>query len=121
MAPSDGQRHLPLVQKVAYSVGHVLNDLTASMWFTYMIIYFHKVKDFNNTLSGNLVLIGQISDAIFTPFIGFESDRVKGLWKMGKRKTWHFVGEYSQTHWSASSWCYQNEAGVIKMKLVLSK
>ena len=95
MAPSDGQRHLPFLQKAAYSVGHVLNDLTASMWFTYMIIYFHKVKNFNNALSGNLVLIGQISDAVFTPFIGYESDRVKGFWKMGKRKTWHFVGKYA--------------------------
>ena len=92
MAPSDG--HLPFVQKLSYSVGHVLNDLTASMWFTYMIIYFHQVKDFDNGLAGDLVLIGQISDAIFTPFIGYESDRTNGFWKMGKRKTWHFIGKY---------------------------
>ncbi|XP_053405307.1 major facilitator superfamily domain-containing protein 12-like isoform X2 [Mercenaria mercenaria] len=83
---------LPLLQKFAYSVGHVLNDLTASMWFTYMIIYFHQVKKFDNALAGDLVLIGQISDAIFTPFIGYESDRVKGCFNMGKRKTWHFLG-----------------------------
>lgn len=85
---------LSFLQKFAYSVGHVLNDLTASMWFTYMIIYFHQVKKFNNSLSGDLVLIGQISDAIFTPFIGYESDRVKGCCNMGKRKTWHFIGEW---------------------------
>ena len=93
MAPSDGQGHLRFFQKLSYSVGHVLNDLTASMWFTYMIIYFHQVKDFNNGLAGDLVLIGQISDAIFTPFIGYESDRTSGFWNMGKRKTWHFVGK----------------------------
>lgn len=86
------QGNLSFFQKFAYSVGHVLNDLTASMWFTYMIIYFHQVKSFNNALSGDLVLIGQISDAIFTPFIGYESDRVAGCFNMGKRKTWHFVG-----------------------------
>lgn len=86
------KQSLPLVQKFAYSVGHVLNDLTASMWFTYMIIYFHQVKKFNNALAGDLVLIGQISDAVFTPFIGYESDRVKGCCNMGKRKTWHFIG-----------------------------
>ena len=84
---------LNFMQKFAYSVGHVLNDLTASMWFTYMIIYFHQVKNFNNGLAGDLVLIGQVSDAIFTPFIGFESDRTKGLFKLGKRKTWHLVGK----------------------------
>ncbi|KAK3597030.1 hypothetical protein CHS0354_014917 [Potamilus streckersoni] len=79
-------------QRLAYSVGHVLNDLTASMWFSYLIIYLHQVKNFDNNLSGDLVMIGQVSDAIFTPFVGYESDRVKGLWKMGKRKTWHFIG-----------------------------
>ncbi|XP_052239243.1 major facilitator superfamily domain-containing protein 12-like isoform X2 [Dreissena polymorpha] len=86
------QRKLPLLQKFSYSVGHVLNDLTASMWFTYMIIYFHQVKNFDNGLSGNLVLIGQVSDAIFTPLIGYESDKVRGCGNMGKRKTWHFIG-----------------------------
>jgi len=85
-------RQLSLGQKFAYSVGHVLNDLTASMWFTYMIIYFHQVKNFDNGLAGDLVLIGQISDAIFTPFIGYESDRVAGCFNMGKRKTWHIIG-----------------------------
>ena len=85
---------LSFVQKFAYSVGHVLNDLTASMWFTYMIIYFHQVKNFDNGLAGNLVLIGQVSDAIFTPFIGYESDRTKGWLKLGKRKTWHLVGKW---------------------------
>ncbi|XP_052795228.1 major facilitator superfamily domain-containing protein 12-like isoform X2 [Mya arenaria] len=87
-----GGGRLSMGQKFAYSVGHVLNDLTASMWFSYMIIYFHQVKSFNNGLAGDLVLIGQISDAIFTPFIGYESDRVKGCFNMGKRKTWHFIG-----------------------------
>ncbi|KAL5004411.1 hypothetical protein ScPMuIL_017867 [Solemya velum] len=79
-------------QKLSYSVGHVLNDLTASMWFSYLIIFFHQVKDFDNKLAGNLMLIGQVSDALFTPFVGIESDRTKGMCRMGKRKSWHFIG-----------------------------
>lgn len=90
--PSQEGGRLSFIQKFSYSVGHVLNDLTASMWFTYMIIYFHQVKDFDNNLAGYLVLLGQISDGLFTPFIGYESDRVKGCGNLGKRKSWHIIG-----------------------------
>ncbi|ESP00677.1 hypothetical protein LOTGIDRAFT_177990 [Lottia gigantea] len=82
-------------QRFSYSVGHVLNDLCASMWFSYLLIFFHQVKQFNNVLSGNLMLIGQISDALCTPFIGFESDRTNGIFNLGKRKTWHLIGTIS--------------------------
>ncbi|CAG5133452.1 unnamed protein product [Candidula unifasciata] len=51
-----------------------------------------NVNNFENVLAGNLILIGQVSDAIFTPFIGYESDRSRGIEKIGKRKTWHLVG-----------------------------
>jgi hypothetical protein len=27
-----------------YGVGHVLNDLCASMWFTYLLLFYHKVQ-----------------------------------------------------------------------------
>ncbi|GFS26298.1 major facilitator superfamily domain containing 12a [Elysia marginata] len=50
---------------------------------------------FENVLAGNLMLIGQVSDALCTPFIGLESDQTRGLWKLGKRKTWHLVGTFS--------------------------
>ncbi|CAC5364905.1 Major facilitator superfamily domain-containing protein 12 [Mytilus coruscus] len=83
---------LPVSQRLGFSIGHVLNDLTASMWFSYLIIYFHQVKRFNNILAGLLMLIGQVSDALFTPFIGFESDSTVGICNLGKRKSWHFVG-----------------------------
>ncbi|KAK3098168.1 hypothetical protein FSP39_016838 [Pinctada imbricata] len=89
---ADSERRMPFSQRLAYSVGHVLNDLTASMWFSYLIVYFHQVKQFQNILAGYLMLIGQISDALFTPFIGIESDRTSGIFRMGKRKSWHFIG-----------------------------
>ncbi|KAH9515254.1 Major facilitator super domain-containing protein 12 [Bulinus truncatus] len=85
-------RSLKYTSRLCYGVGHVLNDLTASMWFSYLLVFLHQVNNFENILSGNLMLIGQVSDAIFTPFIGFESDRTAGIWKLGKRKTWHLLG-----------------------------
>jgi Na+/melibiose symporter-like transporter len=84
---------LPLNQRLGYSIGHVLNDLTASVWFSYLIVYFHQVLNFNNSLAGYLMLIGQVSDALFTPFIGYESDNTKGIFGLGRRKSWHLVGK----------------------------
>jgi Na+/melibiose symporter-like transporter len=79
--------------KLAYSVGHVLNDLTSSMWFSYLLVFYHRVVMFTNAWAGYLLLIGQVADALSTTFIGFESDRTRtGLYHYGRRKTWHLIG-----------------------------
>jgi Na+/melibiose symporter-like transporter len=91
---SEDQRgKLSICQKLCYGVGHFLNDLCASMWFTYLLIYFHKVIDFSNSMAGTLMLVGQVADGICTPFIGYESDRTNGFRNYGKRKTWHLIGK----------------------------
>ncbi|CAF1336325.1 unnamed protein product [Rotaria sp. Silwood1] len=82
--------------KFAYSVGHVLNDLTASMWFSYLLVFYHRVVSFTNSSAGYLLLIGQVADALATTFVGFESDRTRtGLFHYGRRKTWHLIGVIS--------------------------
>ena len=91
---SDVHHQLSHVQRFSYGVGHVLNDLCASVWFSYLLIYFHDVIQFDNVLAGYTMLAGQIADAIATPFIGYEVDRTNGCCKYGKRKSWHIVGEY---------------------------
>ncbi|KAK5888405.1 hypothetical protein CesoFtcFv8_014504 [Champsocephalus esox] len=92
---SDAQRSLPPLLKLSYAVGHVLNDLCASMWFTYLLVFYHSVLGFQNTYAGVLLLVGQIADGICTPLIGYESDRTPGCGNYGKRKTWHLVGTLS--------------------------
>ncbi len=52
-------------QKAAYALGHVLNDLCASMWFTYLLLFFHKVLQFDNVLAGVLMLVGQVRNALY--------------------------------------------------------
>ncbi|RUS80621.1 hypothetical protein EGW08_011631 [Elysia chlorotica] len=93
-ADDHNARALTNFQRFSYGVGHVLNDLTASMWFSYLLIFLQKVDLFKNVLAGNLMLIGQVSDALCTPFIGFESDQTRGIWRLGKRKTWHLIGTF---------------------------
>ncbi|KAG7201594.1 hypothetical protein KM043_004338 [Ampulex compressa] len=87
-------QRLPLSLRLAYGVGHVLNDICASMWFTYLLVYFHLVLGFDPTLAGVILLIGQVADALATPFVGFHSDKTDDFWlcKYGARKTWHLLG-----------------------------
>uniref|UniRef100_A0A8C3G6T2 Major facilitator superfamily domain-containing protein 12 n=1 Tax=Cyclopterus lumpus TaxID=8103 RepID=A0A8C3G6T2_CYCLU len=92
---SDTERSLPALKKLSYAVGHFLNDLCASMWFTYLLVFYHSVLGFKNTYAGVLLLVGQIADGICTPLIGYESDRTPGCGNYGKRKTWHLVGTLS--------------------------
>lgn len=85
---------IPIKRKLGYSVGHAFNDLTASMWYTYLIAYFHEVKNFNDTLAGTLMMIGQSVDAVLTPMVGLASDNSKsGCCKIGRRKSWHLIGK----------------------------
>ncbi|EPB76791.1 hypothetical protein ANCCEY_04143 [Ancylostoma ceylanicum] len=46
-------------KKFGYGVGHFYNDLCASMWFTYLMIYLEKVLRFRSSRAGLLMLIGQ--------------------------------------------------------------
>lgn len=84
--------HLKLHERLAYSVGHFYNDLCASMWFSYLLLYLHYILKFRNTLAGYLLLLGQVVDAVATPLLGLESDRVSGFFRYGKRKSWHLIG-----------------------------
>ena len=86
---------LTLAKKLSFGVGHVLNDLSASMWFSYLLIYLHRIVLFENALAGYMMLLGQVADAFSTGFVGFESDRTKsGFCNYGRRKSWHLVGKH---------------------------
>ncbi|CAB1456737.1 unnamed protein product [Pleuronectes platessa] len=91
----DTERPLSAAGKLSYALGHFLNDLCASMWFTYLLVFYHSVLGFRNTNAGVLLLVGQVADALSTPLIGYESDRKPGCGNYGRRKTWHLVGTLS--------------------------
>ncbi|XP_037626112.1 major facilitator superfamily domain-containing protein 12 [Sebastes umbrosus] len=91
-AAAAGGRSLSVCRRFCFSVGHFLNDLCASMWFTYMLVYLHKVLGLKSSYAGVILLMGQIEDGVFTLLVGYESDRTSCSY--GKRKTWHLMGEY---------------------------
>ncbi|XP_074649966.1 major facilitator superfamily domain-containing protein 12-like [Tubulanus polymorphus] len=87
---------LPFIRKLSYSVGHVMNDLCASMWFSYLLVYYHNIVQFSNNMAGYIMLLGQIADAISTPLVGYEADHTeKGFCGYSKRKSWHLIGTLS--------------------------
>ena len=94
----DAQRkseNVPIWIKLAYGTGHVLNDLCASMWFTYLLIFFHKVLGFPHVIAGALLTIGQAADGLSTLFVGSVSDsdtRLILCTRYGNRKSWHLIG-----------------------------
>ena len=101
---------LTVFKKLSYSVGHVLNDLAASMWFTYFILFYHMVLRISNTYAGLLVLIGQIADAMATPVVGYLCDNTEN--KYGGRKTWHLIGSIMVGvslffFWHQCIYCYE--------------
>lgn len=53
---------IPFKLHLAYGVGHVLNDICASMWFTYLLVFFHLVLQFSNSEAGFVLLVGQVSN-----------------------------------------------------------
>ncbi|KAL3318233.1 Major facilitator superfamily domain-containing protein 12 [Cichlidogyrus casuarinus] len=89
-----------------YVVGHILNDLTASVWFTYTIVFFTLAIRMKPYLTGILIFVGQLSDAVATPVVGFLIDqslnspememdswryRFTSLWPLA-RKGYHLGG-----------------------------
>lgn len=50
--------------KLAYSLGHVFNDLAAAMWFTYTLIYLQRITLLEPLAAGFLLLLGELKDNI---------------------------------------------------------
>uniref|UniRef100_A0A673UG37 Major facilitator superfamily domain containing 12 n=1 Tax=Suricata suricatta TaxID=37032 RepID=A0A673UG37_SURSU len=83
-------RPLSLAARLSYAVGHFLNDLCASMWFTYLLLYLHSVRAYSSRGAGLLLLLGQVADGLCTPLVGYEADRAAGRCaRFGPRKSWH--------------------------------
>lgn len=45
-------------QKVAYGLGHVFNDITATIWFSYTMVFMQNVIGMPSTTAGFLLFFG---------------------------------------------------------------
>lgn len=53
------ERKISTSTKIAYALGHIFNDLTAAMWFSYTLIYFQRVVLLEPIVAGGLLLLGK--------------------------------------------------------------
>ena len=79
--------------RLAYGVGHVFNDMCASMWFTYLLVYLQRIAGFSHNQAGLLLFWGQLVDSLCTPVVGYLSDQhVTDNYCSSKQKAWHVLG-----------------------------
>ena len=81
---------LRLINIWAYGVGHVLNDLTATCWFSFLLYYLTDIVNLSKEKAGWVMLSGQVFDGIATPLVGILSD--KYTTSCGKRTPWYIGG-----------------------------
>jgi Na+/melibiose symporter-like transporter len=81
---------------MAYSVGHVCNDLCGAIWGTFFLIFLtsDKLGGLSQSEAGVVFLVGQVADGLFTPLVGVVSDNTMGVpaCRLGRRKFWFLVG-----------------------------
>ena len=75
--------------KLGYATGTILNDMSVTMWITYLLVFLRKVIHLSNTNAGYVILIGQIMDGLSTLLVGLLLDLESSHWvciHYGKRK-----------------------------------
>lgn len=61
---SDCKSRFSVRLQLAFGVGHVLNDICSSIWFSYLLIYLNLVLEFDSWQAGFLLLVGQVNKEI---------------------------------------------------------
>ena len=87
-------RPLARATVASYALGHVLNDMCAACWFSYLLLYLEEARDLSPLEAGAVLFTGQLMDALATPVVGLLSDSSKG-WPalgLGRRKLWNLGG-----------------------------
>lgn len=79
-------RFCEFLQNFCYGLGHIYNDLCATMWFSYTLFYLQVVQQINSKTAGLLLMLGQIIDALSTPLVGWAIDYI------GHKQRWHLFG-----------------------------
>ena len=80
--------------RIACKTGHILNNLTSSLWYSYALLYFQHVVGMSAVSAGIIFFISQTLMAGSSLVITLGHD--KRLWKpfspYGRRKAWHIIG-----------------------------
>ena len=85
----------PFFQRFACGVGHVMNDITRQLLFSFRLVIFMQVFGLSAANAGWLMLYGLFIVAVSSAICAFLIDNVKIPYlskTLGKRKAWHLIG-----------------------------
>ena len=89
---TDDTSSVKSLTKYGYGTGHIMNDMCASMWFAYLLLYYMNVVELGPIYAGIIILSGQIADGIATVVVGILIDietPFRLCYIFGKRKVNH--------------------------------
>ena len=84
------------VTKYGYGTGHIINDMSGSLWFSLLLLFYMDVVKIGAIYAGIILSVGQVSSGISTVVVGvlIEKKMPFRLWATyGKRKV-YLVRQY---------------------------
>ena len=89
-----------IIQQLTFGVGHVLNDATCLLMFSYRLIFWMKVVNMSPSNAGWIMVFSDVMEVfIYQPIAGYLCDKVSIpvlSRRHGKRKSWHLMGTVLQ-------------------------
>ena len=92
---ADLKSERPLLQRFSCGAGHVMNDITHQLLFSFRLVFFMKVLGLSAAITGWLTLLGLITVGASAPLTAFLVDKINIPLlsrKLGRRKSWHLIG-----------------------------
>ena len=84
--------------KIGFGLGHIGNDLVATLWFSYLLIYLNQVIGLDPVYAGVPVASGQFIDAIVVLAMGHIIDNYAPFKRfINRKKFWHVIGTVAIT------------------------
>ena len=115
--PEQMQQKVALHRKFGYGMGHVLNDMCATMWFTYLLIFFREVIGIIRLLLNICTTVQKMGMA--NPMIRLLFDCVAAF-----QTTVHFIttgwihrfwahgGRHTANNWPICRWYFSCVCGI---------
>lgn len=85
---SKSSPQLSVWSKLGFAFGHIDNDMSASLWFSYCLLFLTKVLEVDATEAGGLIMFGQVIDGVATPILGYLMD------KFSTKQKWHIFCKF---------------------------
>ena len=80
------ERSVPLWRKAAYGAGSIADSIYFYAWDLFVLFYYTQVLGLPGSLTGLAILLSLIVDALTDPYVGYLSDKLRGL-RWGRRNT----------------------------------